>query len=207
MKFQQISKYIGGLMLIILGFSLGYFYGNRDRYDKKPDTISLIGPNLSIQNSLSQLQTKAILGITENNEIKTYGQFYYKILPDKSTEVMFIMSDIPSSLRQANLKAEKSIPNELNIDLARRTDDNDYQYTNIGKITFDEPKNGIRSGKFPTIIKPITVGNDLNSAISNVKQVVFRPLKPEDDNIFKSTSSDVPLKARDKPLPYFWVNL
>jgi hypothetical protein len=208
MKLQNIAKYVGFALLVVISFSLGYFYGTRDKYDKKPDNLDLIGPNLSIQNSLSQLQTKDILGFTQNNEVKTYGQFYYKVLNDKSTEVMFSLSDIPNSLKQANLKGEKSIPNELNIDLARISLDGlDYNFENIGKITFDEPKNGLRSGRFPTIVKPFQIGKDSIVGISNVKQIIFRPIKPEDANIFKINNSDIPIKQRDQPAGYFWVNL
>lgn len=208
MKLQDISKYLGIFLLVVIGFFFGYFYGTRDKYDKKEDNISITGPNLSIQNSLSQLQTKEILGFTQNNEVRAYGQFYYKILNDKSTEVLFSLSEVPNSLKQANLKGEKSIPGELSIDLARKTIDQlSYEYENIGRITFDEPKNGLRSAKFPTIIKPIKLDTDSISGISNVSQIVFRPLKPEDENIFKLTNSDIPVNERNRPAPYFWVNL
>jgi hypothetical protein len=209
MKLQNITKYLGIFLLIATGLAVGYFYGVRDKYDYKPDNIDTTGPNLAIQNSLSQLQTKDILGFGENNTIKSFGQFYYNIRSDKSTEMLFSFSGIPISVKQTNGKAEKNIPNQLNIELARTSIDGlSYIYENIGRITFDEPKSdGNRSGKFSTIIKPVKTDKDFTPSLSSVKRIVFRPIIQEDENIFKDLDTDIPAKDRDLPAPYFRIKL
>jgi hypothetical protein len=209
MKLQKISKYLGIFLVLATGAAGGYFYGTRDRYDNKQDNIDMVGPNLTIQNSLSQLQTKDILGFGENNTIKIFGQFYYNIRNDKSTEVLFSLTGVPISVKQANGKAEKNIPSQLNIDIARKaTDGKSYIYENIGKITFDEPKpDGNRSGKFSSIVKPVKTDKELVPSLTNVQRIVFRPIKPEDNNIFKDLDPDIPPIDRDLPAPYFKIKL
>jgi hypothetical protein len=209
MKLQDISKYLGIFLLISIGGAIGYFYGIREKYDYKPDNIDTIGPNLAIQNSLSQLQTKDILGFGEGNTIKSFGQFYYNIRSDKSTEVLFSLNGIPLSLKQATGKAEKNIPNQLNIDLARKALDGlSYTYENIGRINLDEPKpDGNRSGRFSTVIKPIKTDKDFIPSLTSVQRIVFRPIKSEDSNIFKDLDTDIPPLDREAPAPYFKIKL
>jgi hypothetical protein len=208
MQLQKFLRYFGFGLLAISLLLAGYMIRERQEYDKKPDAITLVGPNLAIQNSLSKLETKDLIGFDENGNIRSFGQFYYKVLENKNTELLFSLSGVVSSVKQANLKGEKAIPNNLKIMLARKVQGGlDYEYEYIGKITFDEPKNSIRSGRFSTIIKPIKIGNDSLSALINTKQIVFQPEKPEDENIFRNTSPDIPQKVREKPAPYFWVNI
>ncbi|MBC7471951.1 MAG: hypothetical protein H7196_01640 [candidate division SR1 bacterium] len=209
MKLQAVTKYLGIFLSITIALTTGYFYGVRDKYDNKQDNIDIVGPNLAIQNSLSQLQTKDILGFGENNTIKSFGQFYYNIRSDKTTEVLFSFNNVPLSVIQANGKMEKSIPNQLNIDLARKTIDGlSYIYENIGKITFDEPKaDGGRNGKFSTVIKPIKTDKELVPSLTSVQRIVFRPIKSEDNNIFKDLDTDIPPVDRDAPAPYFKIKL
>jgi hypothetical protein len=209
MKLQDISKYLGIFLLISIGVAIGYFYGIREKYDYKSDNIDTIGPNLSIQNSLSQLQTKDILGFGEGNTIKSFGQFYYNIRSDKSTEVLFSLNGIPLSLKQATGRAERNIPNQLNIDLARKALDGlSYTYENIGRINLDEPKpDGNRSGRFSTVIKPIKTDKDYIPSLTSVQRIVFRPIKSEDSNIFKDLDTDIPPLDREAPAPYFKIKL
>jgi regulatory protein YycI of two-component signal transduction system YycFG len=206
MKLQDISRFLLLFLTITIIFFLGYLAGNRDHYDKTDDKIKIKGPNSSIQNSLSSLKTKDVIGFAENNTEAKYGLMYYKILPDKSTEILINISNVPLVLKQAVQKQERSIPQNLQIKLARRALDGlKYNYTSIGVLTFEEPKNGFLSVTFSTNIDPIKIGNEVFPALSDVDRIVFMPTKVEDNNIFILNNSDIPSEERKEPAPYFWI--
>jgi hypothetical protein len=208
MKIQDITRFLGIFVAVSVIFFLGYLAGNRDKYEKIDEKIQIKAPNSSIQNSLSALKTKDILGFGENNSIVKYGLLYYKILPDKSTEVFFTISNAPLVLKQANSKAERAVPINLKLALARTSVDVlKYDYIEIGKITFEEPKNGTQSVVFSTIIPGTKSGSETIPALNLVARIVFQPTRTEDENIFKLNSPDIPAQERDKPAPYFWVVL
>jgi hypothetical protein len=206
MKIQDITRFLGIFVAVSVIFFLGYLAGNRDKYDKIDEKIQIKAPNSSIQNSLSALKTKDIYGFGENNSIVKYGLLYFKVLPDKSTEVYFTINNAPLILKQANLKTEKIVPINLKLSLARTsTDGLKYDFTEIGKITFEEPKNGTQSVVFSTILLGTKSGADTIPALNTVSRIVFQPTRNEDENIFKLNSTDIPAQERDKPAPYFWV--
>jgi hypothetical protein len=206
MKIQDITRFLSIFVAVSIIFFLGYLAGNRDKYDKVDEKIQIKAPNSSIQNSLSALKTKDIFGFGENNSIVKYGLLYYKVLPDKSTEVFFTISNAPLVLKQSNLKLEKTVPINLKIALARAsTDVLKYDYTEIGKITFEEPKNGTQSVVFSTIIPGTKSGSETIPALNSVARVVFQPTRVEDENIFRLSTPDIPTEEAKKPAPYFWV--
>jgi hypothetical protein len=206
MKIQDITRFLGIFVGVAVIFFLGYLAGNRDKYDKIDEKVQITAPNSSIQNSLSLLKTKDIFGFGENNTTVRYGLLYYKTLPDKSTELFFTITNSPLVLRQTTNKIEKTVPINLKISLARTSiDGQKYDYTDIGKITFEEPKNGTQSVIFSTIIPGIKSGSEIVPALNTVSRIVFRPTRTEDENIFKLNSPDIPPDETAKPAPYFWA--
>ncbi len=208
MKLQVIFKYFGYLIIIAMIFSLGYLAGNRDRYDKTKDQVVIKGPNNSIQNSLSGVNKKDIIGFGENNTERKFGEMSYKILPDKKTELLFEIRDVPPTLKQVTNKQEKVIPNELSVSIARipaTGDGQNYAYTKIGTLVFDAPKNSMRSVSFPTVLDSFTQDNMVYPALQSAVRIYINPTRDEDNNIFILNNSDIPVNERNKPAPYFWI--
>lgn len=197
---MNLKKFWYGLvitLIICLVFFMGFLYGNREKIDKTDDLIKVIGPNNSIQNSLTQIETRSIVGSLDSQQLGEFGQLYFKIIDSENTEILIRLANVPTNVKQLKSKKEKVIPNELNVATAKRSVDGlDYEYTEIGKVIFDEPKNNLRTAKFST-----NLGNDLR----DVERVVLMPVKPEDENVFVDQNADLPPKVRDKPAPFFWV--
>ena len=200
MKLKQIWYIISILGIIALILYSGYLIGRRDLIDSAPDAITLIGPNSSIQNSLTEIEIRPIQGSVDSQVVTAnFGQFYFKSVSTDKIEILFRIQNVPDLVLQNKSKQSRSIPNELDIVTCKRSINGlDYEYTKIGKLIFDEPKNKIRSASFSTIIK---------SNLNGVERVWLLPNKPEDANVFIDTSPDLPINVRKNPAPYFWVIL
>jgi hypothetical protein len=200
MKIKVIFKNLGYISSCLVLITGGYLLGTRNKIDGLKNNITTVTSNNFSQNSLSQIQTKDISGAINQNSLIVFGQFYYKIIEDK-TEILVKLNNIP-----ANVKTEtqnKPIPNQLKISLAKRNLNGlTYEYIQIGTINLDSPVNDLRSGTFSTILET----NDKN-LLANSERVVFEPLTDAEANIFKDSNPDLPQEVREKPAPYFWVVL
>jgi hypothetical protein len=197
MNLRKFWIALGILAAIGIVFYLGFLYGNREKVDASEDKTTVVGPNLSVQNSLTQIETRNIYGAVETQNIQVLGQLYYKLEDDNRTEILIKLENIPAKIRQSSSKKEKPIPTELEIFTAKRSfDGQDYDYTKVGKIIFDEPRGNVRAGRFSTIVL---------ENLANIERIMLFPVKPEEDSIFTDTSADLPLKVRQRPAPYFWI--
>jgi hypothetical protein len=197
MSLQRIWYGLLMIATICVVFFLGFLYGNREKINSSSDQIRVVGPNNSIQNSLSQIETRPVLGSVDSQNLGEFGQLYFKINDQKNTEILIRLSNVPATVKQTKNKKEKPIPNILTVATAQRSLDGlDYQYTEVGKIIFDEPKNGLRTAEF---------SSNLSHDLRNVERIVLLPTRPEDQNVFVDQNADLPPKVRDKPAPFFWV--
>lgn len=202
MNLKRLWYIITVLMIFGVVFYLGYLMGNREYVNNQPDDIVLIGPNLSQQNSFSDMIIKDIYGSKNSKDIAVFGELYYKIVGDK-TELFVRLHNAPLEVRQTQNNLRKSIPQTLNIQSAERTPDGlKYNYTNIGQITFNEPQNDTMSAEFTTIVDfPLTAIN------SSVERLVFTGVEEGDENLFIYPDPNLPAYERNLPAPYFWVVL
>lgn len=187
----------------MITFYLGYLFATREKTENNADSITVAAPNGSIQNSLSQIETRNIVGSRDAKSEQNYGDFYFKVLPDNKTEIMLRIDSAPLSIKAS---VEKPIPSELNIALARRTAEGlDYNLEIIGKMTFDDASNGVRRGKFSSVLKPDGQGAIERPALASIERILLLPTKAEDDNIYVNKNPDLPQKVRERPSAYFWV--
>jgi hypothetical protein len=198
MNLQKIWYIITFLGIIVFVFYLGFLYGNREKYNNEEDEILVIGPNYSIQNSLTLMEIRPILGSNDSQNIQAFGNLYFKLNKDQ-IEILIQINNVPNQVTQQNGKVRKDIPNELKISTAKRSlDGQNYDYEEIGKLVFDQPQNNLRSGKFSTIIK---------TPITSIERIVFQPVLDNDTNIFVDDNPDLPSAVRSSPAPYFWVEI
>lgn len=196
MNLQKIWYIITFIGIGIFVFYLGFLYGNREKVNKSDDNILVIGPNSSIQNTLSLMEIRPILGSSDSQNIQIYGNLYFKV-SEQQTEILIQINNVPNEVKQPNSQAKKSIPNELKIATAKRSiDGQNFEYEEIGKLAFDQPQNNTRSGKFSTIIK---------KPISIYERIVLLPVLDNDSNIFIDTNPDLPPLVRSNPAPYYWI--
>ncbi len=202
---MQSNKLFRNLFLLCIAVALivaGYLLGVRNRIDSSHNEITTISPNNAIENSLSQIQTRDVTGAINPGSVNIFGQFYYKIV-DNRTEILIKLNNVPEEVKTDS--QSKKIPDKLKISTADRgLDGLNYEYQEIGVISFDEPKNGVRSASFTTVIEPNEFGRPL---ISSIERIVFEPINDEEANIFKDSSPDLPQNVRDNPAPYFWIVL
>jgi len=185
--------------IIAITFYLGFLFGNRERVSELPDNIQVVGPNLSIKNSLTEMEIREIYGSPDSQNIGVYGQLFFKNNGEDETEILIQMLNVPSQVLQSNGQVAVDIPNQLRIATARRSIDGlDYEYNYIGVIIFDEPVNNLRSGKFSTI---------LEQDISRLERIVFFAEDDTVQNVFTDTSPDLPPQVRSRPAPFFWSEL
>jgi hypothetical protein len=197
---------IGGV-----GFSLGYLAKNQRVVSGSEDKITVIGPNQAIQNSLSKMNIEQVVGVTKvgvENGFGEYGQLYYFVNDDKSTEIHIRLNQIPDKVSSNDESGpSKNIPRVLDIKLARRVfDDSNFDYQNIGKIKLDPEDNKLLSGKYSTVLPAITDRDGkLVPALSDVERVVFDTDSAGAKNIFQDKNADLPATVRNEPSPFFWV--
>lgn len=202
---NNLAKYTVYLSILILGLVMGYLFGNRERVNNLPDETKITGPNNSIQNSLSSINTEEILGSGDTQNIGSVGQFYYKTLDDQQTEVFLRINNAPVGVKSPATGREHKIPDTLSIFITRISDDGlDFVYEKIGELTFNPPENGIRKGSFSTNLALTDQGN---SKLSNAIRIILDSENEETKNIFSENNPDLPQKVRERPAPYFWVNL
>jgi len=184
-----------------LAFYFGYLYGYRERFNQKENQVLVIGPNLSIQNSLSDIKTNPVLAINGPSSIANFGQLYYKITNENKTELRLVLENTPLTLN--NQTRQVIIPESLTVYTAKLSSDGlDYEYTEIGTFVFNEPKNGTRSGDFNKVLD-----YPLASVDNRIDRLVLFAKGDMEGNIFLNQDPDIPIKARNRPSPFFWVEL
>jgi hypothetical protein len=203
MKLPDITRILAIFIGAAVIFFLGYSVRGRDNYDKSADNITITATNGNINNSLSQIQTREILGFGPDKTTIPYGTMYFNVLPNKDTEIRFIFNNIPVAYTQTG-GATKQIPDNLNIFTATTSQDGKkYLFDLLGTIPFDPNSGALRTGNFSTKIS----ARNKQPALNNVKQIVFKPLSEEQNNIYLLESGDIPPEDRNKPAPWFYVNI
>jgi hypothetical protein len=211
----RIFTALGLLIAIILTFYLGYSIGNKDAFQSKfvPEVQTVL-ENGSSENSLTQIQIRDVFGSSNSKDKQPFGKFYY-VVKNKSTapttDILLKLDQAPTKVISRDEKTIRNIPLELNVDLAFKTVDGlDFQYQNIGKITFVDDKKTLKAD-FSSIIN-FTLDDKSDKV---VQRIVLRPIDPTSINIFQDTDPNLPIKVRgDKsrgiggePAPYFWVEI
>ncbi len=191
--------------VVILSTLGGYFYGTRERVNIQPDKIVIKAPNGAVQNDLTKIEKRDIKGILETDKIQVYGQLFFKISDANQTQIRLDLANVPLVVKQLKSGKQKSIPNELQVALAKVSrDGTDYEYEPIGTLIFDEiNKNSTRTAQFSTVIdRPLFItGTDL------IQRIVVQATKPEESNFFSEDSPNLPIKARSRPAPYFFIEI
>lgn len=189
-------------LMVSLVFYTGYMFGYRDFFNSKDDQTKIITTDGGIKNSLTEMVIKNILGSANSKDVKVYGQFYYKISKDQ-TEILIKIKNAPTKVMQAQNGETKQIPSTLKIEVAERTANGlSYDFTEIGKINFNEPQNNQYTAEFSTI-----VDFPFNDFDRQVERIFFSPENEEDTNLFVNSDPNLPADIRTKPSPYFWVVL
>lgn len=200
MNLNRFWYYLSIVSIVVIAFGLGTLYGMREKENTKQDKITITGPNLSIRNSLTEMEIRQIEGSVDSKSITGFGQLYFKINNDRdTTELLVNLTSVPQSISQSNQTNKIDIPNTLKISTAKRSVDGlNYEYEYIGSITLEEPNNNLRSGRFSTIIE---------NKLSSLERIVLFADDENIQNVFVDTSPDLPSEVRKKPAPFFWIDL
>lgn len=197
-------------LLGVLCFGAGWFARNRNLVSQAPDVITVVGANGAVQNSLSNMQILDIVGVgeldNENTQYRQFGQLYYFVQEDLSTEIHIRLSGIPETItnRQEN-GPTKAIPRTLEVQLAILTiGGDDYTYQTVGQIKLSPDENNILRGEYSTVLEPVAdYRGELVPALQDVQRIVFNSLA--EDNIFRDANDDLPIRVRERPAPFFWT--
>jgi hypothetical protein len=212
----KIFAALGLLVAVVLTFYLGYSIGNKDAFQAKfvPE-IETILDNGSSENSLTQIQIRDVFGSSNSKDKQPFGKFYYVVKTKNSvstSDVLLKIDQAPLEVVSADEKKIKNIPLEMTIDIAFKTPEGlDFEYQNIGKVTFVVSDKKYLKADFSSIIN---FALDDKSA-KTVQRIVLRPVDPTQNNIFQDTDPSLPIKVRgDKSrgisgetAPYFWIEI
>ena len=204
------SKHVAILILAVLvAFGLGWFASNRTRLSNAPDTITVIGANGAVQNALSQMRITDVIGVgeldAEATQYRQFGQLYYFVAPDLTTELHVRLSGVPGTITNTQENGPtKAIPRTLDIKLAVLTfGGDDYDYRTLGQIKLSPNEDDILRGEYSTVLEPVEdYKGDLVPALQDVERIVFD--STAGDNIFADENDDLPIKVRSRPAPFFW---
>jgi hypothetical protein len=222
---QRFFAAIFFITICLLVFFLGYNFGQKPNREPQTPKIEIKLPNRYVENSLTKIQIKPILGVLDaSGTPKEVGKMYYVINKSQQTELLLRLENLPTII--TGNKQQQPIPNELSIHLARRTTDgSDYEYEFIGSLnlirleTESGAKNGsspIQSGEFSTILDYNFMQNTPDRKIPERLEIyAINKDDPSTQNIFINTNLNLPIQIRGdqnlsiigKPSPYFWVEL
>ena len=207
---------LGIIVALILVFYLGYVYGNREsRESKLIPKITTILSNGNRENSLSQIRIRDIYASNNSKDKQVVGRFYYIVKDDGGdavyTDILFKLDNSPLKVSNPDNKSETDIPLDLNVDLAYRSlDGQGFDYTNIGQTKLSNDNKSLK----------LDISAVLDFAIDqkqskSLERIVFRPLNPDQKNIYVDKNNNLPLKVRGdtglgisgEPAPYFWVEI
>lgn len=215
---QRVVSAIFFITICILTFFLGYSFGLRPPTTEKQVQVSTLLPNKFVENSLTKIQIRPILGVVDaSGRPKEVGKMYFVINKDEQTELLFRLENLPSQI-EGNQK-KQPLPQELSIHLARRSvngSDFDYEFAGtMGLVrkqgqnnTQNSGQNSILDGDFSTILeynflvakkKSIiaeTASNSSNSSSSN-----SNPNSNSNSNSSSKPSSNLPDFVENTKVP------
>ncbi len=207
-KFYLIVSII---VAVILVFYLGILYGQKENFvnNLQPEITSKLSSGYQ-ENILTKIKIRDIVAFPDSKDSISVGKLYYSINGDK-TDLLFRIESSPIKIINSETKKDKEIPLELSVDIASRTPDGlDFEYTNIGKIKLAANNKKQLQGDFSAVVD---FSLDIKT-IKNSQRIVFRPLNPEQENIYFDKNPSLPLKVRGeegkvspKPAPYFFIEI
>jgi|GEM_PF-5049316 len=211
MNTRNIWTTISIILLMLVSIFAGYRTGLRDTYNFQEDNLVIQSPNQAIQNSLSEIQNRKIVG-QDSMEIRGYGTLFFKI-ENQKTEILIKLENVPDSFTQKSSQYLIDIPSTLSVQtLARSKDGLSWQRQEVGKIVLNNNSNNNsasgREGKLSLILnRPI-----INSK-GQIERIIFD--SPDDSSqentnrytFDRSSDNTVPLEEDGKPAPYFWVRV
>ncbi len=213
MNRKTVLKTLGIILISASIFALGYLFKHRMVINSEEDTIVVVGPNQAIQNSLSQMNIRDIVGVTKIGDgggLSTYGQLYYNVTEDQRTEIHVRLKDIPNNITTSGEGGtSKSIPIKQDIFMARRNFDGlDFDYEKMGTLTLSPGENDLLSGNFSTILPPAqNLSGKPVPAVADVERIVFDTDIEAAKNIYFDENADLPAKVRQRPAAFFWIAL
>lgn len=190
------------LVLVVLTgtFYLGYLYGQRQSYNQQDSQIRVVAGNQARRNSLSDIQVIDIWGAVTKTKSTGFGQLYLKVSQNQ-TELLLRLQNVP--LKIVGSSGSLELPSALSIETAALTSDGlDYNYTQIGRISLDEPINGLRTGEFSTILDYSIFDPKLA-----IQRIVLRAEDQTIQNLFLDEDPNLPAQVRREPAPLFWAVL
>ena len=211
------------LSLVALVFYAGFLFGNREMVNAQDDSFSTQNPNAQTLNNISRIQQRPVQGSVNGETVETFGQMFFLVNKRDQTEIVINLERVPDKILKADTGREVIIPNQLQVEIARRVRDVDgqdtYAYQNLSadmdlkaSINFNESVNGLRSATFSGYINEPVVQPNQEGVI---ERIVLRSGDPDVQNIFVDTDPDLPVKIRGnqalripgQPAPFFWVRL
>ncbi len=208
---KKVYLIVSIVVAVILVFYLGMLYGQRENFvnNLQPEINSKLASGYQ-ENILTKIKIRDIIAFPDSKDSISVGKFYYSANEDK-TDLLFKIESSPIKIINSETKKSKEIPLELSVDIASRTADGlDYEYTNIGKIKLAANNKKQLQGDFSSVV---AFSLD-NKTIKNSQRIVFRPIKPEEENIYFDKNPNLPLKVRGeegkispKPAPYYFIEI
>jgi hypothetical protein len=196
---NSLSKVLLGVILVVIAFGVGWFFSERENFNKQNNKIKITTQNGYIENSLSQINFKEIYGLLDGTN-KIYGNSLIREIEGNQTEILFKLDEIPMVVKVGeNLQA---LPTSYNIKLMKTCCNGlDYEEVKSLPITTNlVEKNGKLSLKFSTTV-------NLNLVTEGVDRIIFSSEKENSFRIIKDDVKDWPSQFQAKPAPYFWINL
>ncbi len=205
MSWQRFWYIVSFISLFGIIFYFGYLLGLRDKFNSQTDQTILVAPNGAMKNFLTKIESRSVCGSSNAKDKSEFGEMLFIVTENNNTQILITLKKIPDSVKSSQSSKEKKIPNQLNVYSAKKTKDGlDYEYQELGKIIFNEPINGLRDGKFSTVLDvPI-----FSQTSQNFERIEIKSDKIENENIFRdSQDPDLPIKARERAAPFFWINI
>jgi hypothetical protein len=195
----------------IVIFGLGIGVRHRIAVSDQTDNLTVVGPNQSIQNSLTEMNIRDVVGVMEIGgtvPFSTVGQLYFNVRSDNHTEVHVRVAGLPLNITNAAEKnQQKSIPRVLSIMIARRSfDGTNFEYQQLGTMSLQQGEDEKLSGKFSTILPPsLNTDNKQVPALLDAERIVFDTESAGAKNIFSDKNPDLPAEVRNNPSPFLWT--
>ena len=207
--YKNLGLFIGFVVLFVLIFGLGFFFGNRAKELSKPANIQAIYSNLFVENSLSDMQIIPLKGKLDTEPEKIFGNLHFAERADKQgiffqTEILIDIASFPLKLKGS--QGSKNTPDKLDISTATLTEDgSDFVFEKIGEITL-EKNNQIKQGKFSTVLKK-PLSNKFKQKIPKMIYLTNSESQYKHFYNFDSKDPNVPPSQKGKEIPYLFSYL
>jgi hypothetical protein len=201
MELKRITHILIALIVAFILLFIGYMAGYRNYVNALPDEVEVNSPNRSTLNSLSNMQTKDVVGA----DSQMYGKMYFKeSIEDNRTELLIELQGVPLNFKSQELNLVNEIPNQLEIKAAYINQEaTNYEYETIGVISLNEPQDGLRTGRFTAVLS-----QKLGDSKEPIQRIILEPLQRDSGQsfIYKYTEkSGVPYELIGAPAPYFFI--